>query len=322
MADFALTVIGSGSALPMHGRHPSSQVIQYGDFYCMIDCGESTQMRLRSFGIRLFKIDVVLISHLHGDHVFGLPGLLSSYSHLQRKNELTIYGPVGIKELLNTIVRLSEMHLSYPVTIIEIQPEGLHKIFTKGNIEVYTFPLFHRIPCNGYLLKEISPILKLRKESILSASLSIEQIQNLQQGKDIEIEGQILKNNDFTIGNEHLLSYAYCSDTKYNESIVDFIKHASVLYHETTFDNSLSTMAKQTGHSTAGEAGLLAKKLGVSCLITGHYSSRYKEVDELLIEARVHVPHVLEAEEGKRYNLRLLSQQEIDNEGHPERAKG
>lgn len=164
MAEFAVTVIGSGSALPMNGRHPSAQVVQYDDLFCLIDCGEGTQTRLREYGIKPFKITIILISHLHGDHVFGLPGLLSSFSHLQRKEALTVFGPVGIKGLLDEIIRYTEMKINYPLHIVETNPTSLSKIWTKGNLDVFTFPLQHRISCNGYLLKERSSLYKLKRK--------------------------------------------------------------------------------------------------------------------------------------------------------------
>src|SRR5687768_3039561 len=185
MAEFALTIIGSGSALPMHGRHPSAQVIQYDDFFCLIDCGESTQMRLRTAGIRPFKINLILISHLHGDHVFGLPGLLSSFSHLKRKEPLSIYGPPGIKDLIELIIKLTETKITYPLSIYEKSPAGLEPILQNNNIEILTFPLNHRIPCNGYLIRELSPDLKLRKELIEPLKLRPEQIRDLQKGRSI-----------------------------------------------------------------------------------------------------------------------------------------
>ena len=312
MAEFALTVIGSGSALPMHGRHPSSQVIQYDDFFCLIDCGESTQMRLRSAGIRPFKINVILISHLHGDHVFGLPGLLSSYSHLQRKDELTVFGPVGIKGFLDEIIKYTALKINYPLTVIESNPDSLLRIWSKGNLEVLTFPLDHRIMCNGYMIRELNPVMKLKKEKVEALHLSVEQIHSLQQGKGIMVDGNWIENSELTFGHDLILSYAYCSDTRFDERIIPWIKSASVLYHETTFRDELSLLAEQTGHTTAGEAGRMASAAGVSCLITGHYSSRYKDVKDILSEARLHFHNVLESEEGRKYNLRLLAQQSKD----------
>jgi ribonuclease Z len=307
MAEFALTIIGCGSALPMHGRHPSAQVLQYDEQIFLIDCGESTQMRLRSAGIRPFRIKLILISHLHGDHFFGLPGLLSSFSHLHRTEELIIFGPVGIKALLEEIKKYTELKISYPLNIIELAPNGITKIWSSGNLEILTFPLDHRIMCNGYLFREISPVVKLKKEKIEKLHLTIEQIHALQRGEDISYEGKILKNAELTFGQDQLMSYAYCSDTRYNEKLIQWIKFTSVLYHETTFRNDMRLLAEQTGHSTAGDAGRIAQEAQVFCLITGHYSSRYKDVKEIVAEAGVHFPNVLESVEGKKYNLRLLS---------------
>ena len=309
MAEFAVTVIGSGSALPMNGRNPSAQVVQYDDTYCLIDCGEGTQTRLRDAGIKPFKINVILISHLHGDHVFGLPGLLSSFSHLQRKNERIVFGPVGIKGLLEEIMKYTALKINYPLQIIETDAKGLTKIWSKGNLDVYTFPLQHRINCNGYLMKERSAVYKLKKDAVELLKLTPEQIHQLQHGDDLVINGSIVPNHELTYGDEGVLSYAYCSDTQYSKRIIPWIKNVSLLYHETTFRNDQYETAEQTGHSTAGDAGRIASEAGVSCLLTGHYSSRYKEVADLIREAQEHFPNVLESVEGKKYSLKMLSQQ-------------
>ncbi|MFZ1675947.1 MAG: ribonuclease Z [Saprospiraceae bacterium] len=309
MAEFAVTVIGSGSALPMNGRHPSAQVVQYDDIFCLIDCGEGTQTRLRDSGIKPFKINSILISHLHGDHVFGLPGLLSSFSHLQRKEALTVFGPVGIKGLLDEIRKYTEMKINYPLQVVETNAKGLVKIWAKGNLDVFTFPLQHRIPCNGYLFRERASLYKLKKEVVEALKLTPDQIHQLQQGKDLEINGNLMLNDLMTYGEEPLLSYAYCSDTQYSKKIIPWIKNVTMLYHETTFGNDLAETAAQTGHSTADDAGRMAAEAGTSCLLTGHYSSRYKDVSGLIREANEHFPHVLESIEGKKYSLRTLTQQ-------------
>ena len=306
MAEFAVTVIGSGSALPMHGRNPSAQVIQYDDIFCLIDCGEGTQSRLRTAGIRPFKINVVLISHLHGDHFFGLPGLLSTFSHLQRTEELTVYGPVGIKALLDEIRKYTALKINYPLQVIENDPKGLQPIWSKGNLEIYTFPLNHRIKCNGYLFKEKIPTFRLRKEVVESMKLTPAHIHLLQTGQDIIVHGKTFENRELTYGKEAPLSYAYCSDTQYDKRIIPWIKNVSVLYHETTFANDLCETAEITGHSTSGDAGRIAKEVEATCLLTGHYSSRYKDVAGIIREAEEHFPHVLESIEGKKYNLSVL----------------
>ncbi len=314
MAEFVLTILGSGSALPMHGRHPSAQLIQYDDFYCLIDCGEGTQERMMMAGIKPFKISHILISHLHGDHVFGLPGLLSSFSHLKRVDELIVYGPFGIKGLLESIFRFTELNLSYPIHIYEIEITGLTTIFSQGNIDVLSFPLYHRIACNGYMIREKSPQINIQKELIRGAHLSIPQIQAVKGGNDIIVDGKVMPYSAFVRNPAKPISYAYCSDTRFDLRLLSWINGVTVLYHETTFMNDMALMAEDTGHSTAGEAGRMAADANVTCLITGHYSSRYKDVGLLVQEAKAQFGYVLEAEEGKKYNIRKLAK------GLPEEA--
>jgi ribonuclease Z len=176
-----------------------------------------------------------------------------------------------------------------------------------NNLEILTFPLFHRISCNGYLIREIRTSIRLRKDSVEELQLSPDQLQQLQQGKDIEYKGRIIENQALAYPPAPAESYAYCSDTRYEEKLLSSIKGVSVLYHETTFMNDKILLAEQTGHTTAGEAGKMAAAAGVSCLITGHYSSRYKDVRPLVAEANISFPHVLEAVEGKKYNIRNLA---------------
>lgn len=307
MSEFALTIIGCGSALPMHGRHPAAQVVTYEDLCCLVDCGEGTQERLRHAGIKPFKISIILISHLHGDHVYGLPGLLSTFSHLKRTEPLTVFGPVGLKGFLEGIIKYSELTFSYPLTIVERDPKKLNRILVHDHFEIFTFPLYHRIPCNGYLFKELKSNIKLKKDKLHELELSIEQVHALLRGEDIQVNGNIIANGELTFGSAPPISYAYCSDTKYDIRLVSWIRGVTVVYHETTFMNDMAQMAGQTGHSTAGEAGKIATAAGISCLITGHYSSRYKEVDPLVMEAGENFGNVIASEEGRKYNLRNLA---------------
>jgi ribonuclease Z len=307
MNEFTLTIIGSGSALPMHGRHPSAQVVQYDDFSCLIDCGEGTQERLRPAGVRAFNINMIAISHLHGDHVFGLPGLLSSYAHLKRTEPLTIFGPQGIKGFVETILRYSETHVPFPLMIEEQTPDGLISIHRTAELEVFTFPLYHRIACNGYLFRERRPKLNLRKDMVHAHNLTPGQLQALKRGEAIDLGGELVSPTVFAQVSASPISYAYCSDTKYEPKLLGAIQGVSVLYHETTFMNAMAHKADQTGHSTAGEAGKMAAEAGASCLVTGHYSSRYKDVTELIAEAEEHFIPVIQGVEGKKYNLRNLA---------------
>jgi ribonuclease Z len=306
MVEFAVTIIGSGSAVPMHGRHPSAQVVQYDDHFFLIDCGEGTQLRLREAGIKPFRIQSIFISHLHGDHFFGLPGLLSSYSHLGRTEPLVIYGPAGIQPLLQTIFDYTELRIKYPLQIKEITSTGLQNIFSNDDFEILTFPLKHRIACQGYLFREKKEMIKLNKEIIEKLKLSPAQIKKL-------LNGEIIGTGDSQISSQEIflppwpkISYAYCSDTAYDPQVARMIKGVNVLYHEATFKNELADLAKETGHSTAGDASRIAEEAGVNCLLLGHYSSRYKVLDELLQEAQRHFPNSLLTVEGRRYPLRNL----------------
>ena len=310
MSEFSLTIIGAGSALPMHGRHPSAQVIQYDQWYCLIDCGEGTQDRLREVGVKLFKISVILISHLHGDHIFGLPGLLSSFSHLNRSAPLTIHGPKGIKGFLNEIIHYTELKISYPLEIIEHDPKSVQSIDKNADLEIFTFPLDHRIACNGYIIRELAARFHIRKEAIQEYGLTIDQLKSIRRGEDISNNGQTIPNQNLTHGYSSPVSYAYCSDTRFDNKLPARVKEVSVLYHETTFMDDLKEMALQTGHSTSVEAAKVAVAAKVSCLITGHYSSRYKDIEPLLAEALLHFPVVIKSEEGKRYDLRELARGE------------
>ncbi|MDZ4749861.1 MAG: ribonuclease Z [Saprospiraceae bacterium] len=307
MDEFTLTIIGSGSALPMHGRHPSAQVVQYNDLCCLIDCGEGTQERLRPAGVRPFQIDIILISHLHGDHIFGLPGLLSSYTHLGRTAPLSIFGPVGLKGFLECIIGYTELKLSFSLSIIEESPETLCSVFKRANFEIWTFPLYHRIACNGYLFRELSSNIRLNKERLQEYGLTPVQIKAVKREEEIENLGSRVPASVFILEPLPPLSYAYCSDTRYDLRLLPSIQGVSVLYHETTFMNDLEEMADQTGHSTSSQAGMMASAARVSCLVTGHYSSRYKDVSPLVEEAGKHFRHVIESEEGKKYNLRNLA---------------
>ena len=307
MNEFNLTIIGSGSAIPMHGRHPSAQILQYNDFCCLIDCGEGTQERLLPAGIKPFKISTILITHLHGDHVYGLPGLLSSFSHLKRTEPLVIFGPMGLKGMLESIFHYSELTLSYPISIIEMAPKQLSRLLVKDNLEILTFPLDHRIACNGYIIRELSSSINIKKDKIIEYQLGLQQIKSLKRGEDIEVNKERMSATAFTHDPIPPVSYAYCSDTRYNASLLSMIRGVSVLYYETTFMNDMAEMAQITGHSTAGQAGKLASEAEVSCLITGHYSSRYKDISVLVAEAEANFSHVLQAEEGKKYNLRNLA---------------
>ena len=268
----------------------------------LIDCGEGTQVQLRKAKAKFSKINHIFISHLHGDHVFGLPGLISSFRLLGRETPLHVYGPKGIKEMMETIFRITETHQGFEVVFHELSSKKSEKVFEDNRVEVFTIPLDHRIYCNGYLFKEKPKERHLNMQEISKyPEIEICDYHNLKRGKNIQLsDGYILKNENLTKPAEPSVSYAFCSDTRYLESIIPIIKNVDVLYHEATFLHDLKKMADYTGHSTALEAAKIARKANVKKLILGHFSNRYNDLSVFLNEAceifpETYLPKLLEA---------------------------
>jgi ribonuclease Z len=259
----------------------------------LIDCGEGTQVQLRKAKARFSKINHIFISHLHGDHCFGLPGLIASFRLLGRDTPLHVYGPKGIKKMLETIFTITETHRGFEVVYHELDKDYSELIYEDKRLEVYTIPLDHRIYCNGYLFKEKPKERNLNMEEI-SKYDEIEtcDYNNLKQGKDFVLEdGYVLKNEILTKNPAEPITYAFCSDTRFNESIIPIIKKVTVLYHEATFLHDLKEMADYTGHTTALEAAIIAKEAEVGKLILGHFSNRYDNLTVFTDEARVIFPN-------------------------------
>ena len=259
----------------------------------LIDCGEGTQVQLRKAKARFSKINHIFISHLHGDHCFGLPGLIASFRLLGRETPLHIYAPKGIKEMLETIFRITETHRGFEVVYHELESKKSEKIYEDNRVEVFTIPLNHRIYCNGYLFRE-----KPKERHLNMAEISkypeIEtcDYHNLKLGKDFVLsDGYILKNEVLTTPPSKPVSYAFCSDTRYWEEVVSVIENVDVLYHEATFLHDLKEMADYTGHTTALEAARIARKANVGKLILGHFSNRYGDVTVFTDEAREIFPN-------------------------------
>ena len=268
----------------------------------LIDCGEGTQVQLRKAKAKFSKINHIFISHLHGDHVFGLPGLISSFRLLGRETPLHVYGPKGIKEMMETIFRITETHQGFEVVFHELSSKKSEKVFEDNRVEVFTIPLDHRIYCNGYLFKEKPKERHLNMQEISKyPEIEICDYHNLKRGKNIQLsDGYILKNENLTKPAEPSVSYAFCSDTRYLESIIPIIKNVDVLYHESTFLHDLKKMADYTGHTTALEAAKIARKANVKKLILGHFSNRYNDLSVFLNEAceifpETYLPEQLEA---------------------------
>jgi ribonuclease Z len=281
---------------------PTAQFLEMEERCFLIDCGEGTQVQLRKAKAKFSKINHIFISHLHGDHVFGLPGLISSFRLLGRETPLHVYGPKGIKEMMETIFRITETHQGFEVVFHELSSKKSEKVFEDNRVEVFTIPLDHRIYCNGYLFKEKPKERHLNMQEISKyPEIEICDYHNLKRGKDIQLsDGYILKNENLTKPAEPSVSYAFCSDTRYLESIIPIIKNVDVLYHEATFLHDLKKMADYTGHSTALEAAKIARKANVKKLILGHFSNRYNDLSVFLNEAceifpETYLPKQLEA---------------------------
>ncbi len=300
-----LTILGCHSATPRVSANPTSQVLEIKNHTFLIDCGEGTQVQLRKYKVKFSKIKHIFISHLHGDHVFGLIGLVSTFRLLNRETEINVYGPKGIKELIVTQLRLTESHAGYPIKFHELTSKKSEVIFEDKKVEVYTIPLNHRIYTNGFLFKEKLGERKLDMSAVSKyPEIEICDYQNLKNGKDFILQnGELITNDSLTFEPTKPLSYAFCSDTAYSESIVPIIKNTDLLYHEATFLDDKIELAKTTKHSTASQAATIAKMAKVSQLIIGHYSNRYKSKDDFLIESKVIFNNTQLAEEGKTFEI-------------------
>lgn len=259
----------------------------------LIDCGEGTQVQLRKAKARFSKINHIFISHLHGDHCFGLPGLIASFRLLGRETPLHVYGPKGIKKMLETIFTITETHRGFEVVYHELDKDYSEKIYEDNRVEVFTIPLDHRIYCNGYLFREKLKERHINMEEVSKyAEIETCDYHNLKAGKDFVLsDGYVLKNEILTTAPAPSVSYAFCSDTRYLESVIPIIKNVTVLYHESTFLHDLKEMADYTGHTTALEAATIAKKAEVEKLILGHFSNRYGDLTVFTDEARTVFPN-------------------------------
>lgn len=302
MRTFDVTILGSMAAMPHQGKITSAQIVQYENQFILIDCGEATQINIAKYKIHSSKISTICISHLHGDHIFGLPGLLSSFTHHQRKNKLVILGPAGIRKYVDFIVEITYQRLSYPVDIFEFSPVDKIHVLELPGLEIYAFPLEHRIETLGYIIKEKILFRNILEGVIKEYDLHFDQIKKIKDGEDLVLrDGTIIKNDRITHPERKPRSYAYCSDTVYTETIVPYIQGVSCLYHEATYLHESLNKAQERKHSTAKEAATIAKLSGVGKLIIGHFSSRYNDFNVLLEEAKEIFPEVYLGLEGTRH---------------------
>jgi len=297
---FAVTILGNNSALPMHDRHPTSQVVAYYEHSFLVDCGEGTQLQMTRYKIKRNRIKYIFISHLHGDHYFGLPGLLTSYGLNGRTEDLWIFSPPLLKEIIELHLKAADTILPYTIHFVTIQEEGV--LVDEKKITVSCFPVNHRISCWGFLFKEKEKPLKLDPDKLRTYLIPSSFYPRIKAGEDYtNKEGVTISNAELTQPAERRLSYAYCADTSYNEAIAEKIDGVDLVYHETTYLDNNQDKAMMRGHSTTKQAAAIAIKARAHKLIIGHFSSRYEVLDEFLTEAKEVFDNVELALEGATY---------------------
>ena len=295
-----LTILGCHSATPKVNAHTSSQLLEVNGDLFLIDCGENTQIQLRKFGIKFNRIRNIFISHLHGDHFYGLIGLISTFRLLGRESELNVFGPKGIKEIITLQLSYSKSWTNYNLIFHELSSEKSEVIFENNKIVISTIPLNHRVYTNGFLFKEKIGLRKINKSAKNLNLVDRSFYQNLKLGKDfVDNNGKVILNTELTLNPNKPKSYAYCSDTQYEESIVSIIKGVDVLYHESTFLEEHSKIALKTKHSTAAQAAIISKLLNSKKLILGHFSTRYSDFSKFIDEAKNNFENVELAYDGK-----------------------
>lgn len=299
-----LQILGCYAATPRSMTNPTSQVLEIRNQMFLIDCGEGTQVQLRKNKIKFSKISRIFISHLHGDHFFGLPGLVATFRLLGRDKELHIYGPKGIKEAITLFLKVGNSWTDYPLYFHELTSKESEVVYEDDTVKVSTIPLVHRIYTNGYLFEEKPESRKLNFEEATRLQIDKSQFNNIKAGKDITLgNGDVVPNVQLTFNPPKTKSYAFCSDTLYNPAMVPIINGVTVLYHESTFLESEAGFTERTKHSTAKEAASIAKEANVGKLILGHYSTRYKSIEPFKEEAQEIFPNTELGDDGKVFDF-------------------
>ena len=301
---FSVTILGSSSAIPTTTRFPTAQVLNVHERFFLIDCGEGTQMQLRRFSVNMSRINHIFISHLHGDHIFGLFGLFSSYSLMGRKNDLHIYAHRDLEATLDHYRQYFGVGLSYSIIFHPFIAAKPAEIYNDKHLTVEIVPLRHSVPVAGFIFREKKRLLNVKKEAIEKYSLGIKDIRNIKEGMNfVTPAGETISNQELTLPPYKQRSYAFCTDTLYFTRLAEQLKNIDLLYYEATFANNDKKLARLTGHSTAGQAALLAKKANVGKLLIGHFSTRYKKTDLLLQEAREVFAETIAVEDGEKYSI-------------------
>jgi ribonuclease Z len=312
---FELTILGTSAAVPYRDRYLAAQVLNIQEQLFLIDCGEGTQFQMMKFHVKKMKINQIFISHLHGDHFFGLFGVLTSMAMMGRKNAIDIYAPAGLEEIVKVVFQNSFYESPFPIRFFEINVnEQLSPIFENAQVEVFSFPLKHRVPTSGFFFKEKLLPRNIIADKIAQYNIPFEAIKAIKNGSDYvntEVSnpensaGVSIPNAELTIDPPIPRSFAYCSDTAYSETVIEAVKNVDLLYHEATFGHEMAAHASITGHSTAIEAATVAHKSQAKKLIIGHFSSRYELLDPLLNEAKTVFPNTVLGIDGMTYSVDL-----------------
>ena len=299
---FGVTILGNNSAIPSNDRHPTAQVVTIDDQLLLLDCGEGTQMQFNRYKIKRIKITYIFISHLHGDHYFGLIGLITSMGLLNRLDDLHIFGPAELKNIIEIQLDAAAIILPYHITFHSLTETTT--IVDEKKFTVSCFPAQHRIECWGFVIREKKNPRKIDKDKVVDRDIPKSYYEELKKGHNyITKEGITIPNEELTIENTPCKSYAFCADTRYDESIIPFIKDVTLLYHETTYLKDQTERAFERFHSTTHQAATIALKANVKQLVIGHFSSKYDNLSFFLNEAKEIFPHTALALEGTTFKL-------------------
>ena len=302
---FEVTVLGTSSATPTKYRHPSAHYVRLEGSYLLLDCGEGAQRQLSRYGLRTQRISHVFITQLHGDHYFGLPGLITSMALFGRTELLVVVGPPALESIIKVLITESDSTLPYELQFVKTQFDAIETVAIGDNFVVMSVPLKHRVPCTGFLVKEKGPERRLDVDACVKHHIPMEFYESLKWGEDyISSGGKVIPNNQLTTEGHSNRTYAYITDTIFDpDYVVPIVQGADLLYHEATFLHDRAARAQETHHSTSLQAAEIAKAAQVKQLLIGHFSARYNDAEPLLAEARTIFPDTFEAVEGQTFSV-------------------